>query len=93
MMLSALECRVCPVFISSRFFRLIWSLQNRNLTFASVHDSYWTHACDVDKMSEIIRETFIALHSSDILSKLDKEVRFTIIFTQCWFLIRVETVP
>ena len=39
-----------------------------------MHDSYWTHACDVDKMSEIIRETFIALHSSDILRKLEKEV-------------------
>ena len=25
-------------------------------------------------MSEIIRETFIALHSSDILGKLDEEV-------------------
>jgi len=49
--------------------------RNRELTFASVHDSYWTHACDIDKMSEIIRETFIALHSSDILGKLDAEFR------------------
>ncbi|KAF8153987.1 hypothetical protein B0H34DRAFT_661867 [Crassisporium funariophilum] len=49
--------------------------RNRGLAFASVHDSYWTHACDIDKMSEIIRETFIALHSSDILGKLDQEFR------------------
>jgi DNA-directed RNA polymerase len=56
-------------------------LQNQNLWFASVHDSYWTHACDVDKMSEIIRETFIALHSSDILRKLDKEVGVQVIST------------
>jgi len=49
--------------------------RNRDLTFASVHDSYWTHACDIDKMSEIIRETFIALHSSDILGKLEEEFR------------------
>jgi DNA-directed RNA polymerase len=48
--------------------------QNQDLTFASVHDSYWTHACDIDEMAEIIRETFIALHSSDILGKLDEEV-------------------
>ncbi|KAJ3514954.1 hypothetical protein NLJ89_g2072 [Agrocybe chaxingu] len=49
--------------------------RNQNLTFASVHDSYWTHACDVDQMSSIIRDTFIALHSSDILRKLEQEFR------------------
>lgn len=49
-------------------------MQSREITFASVHDSYWTHACSVDEMSTIIRDTFIALHSSDILGKLDAEV-------------------
>ncbi|KAG9104531.1 DNA-directed RNA polymerase [Ceratobasidium sp. 370] len=43
------------------------------ITFASVHDSYWTHASTVDEMSAIIRDTFIALHSSDILLKLRAE--------------------
>ncbi|KAH7922516.1 DNA/RNA polymerase [Leucogyrophana mollusca] len=46
---------------------------DKGVTFASVHDSYWTHACDIDKMSEIIRDTFIALHSSDVLGKLHDE--------------------
>ncbi|KAH7908847.1 hypothetical protein BJ138DRAFT_1011941 [Hygrophoropsis aurantiaca] len=45
----------------------------KGVTFASVHDSYWTHACSIDKMSETIRETFIALHSSDVLGKLREE--------------------
>ncbi|KAF8902625.1 hypothetical protein CPB84DRAFT_1775848 [Gymnopilus junonius] len=49
--------------------------KNRGLAFASIHDSYWTHACDVDTMSEVIRETFIALHSSDVLERLDQEFR------------------
>ncbi|KAI0087670.1 DNA/RNA polymerase [Irpex rosettiformis] len=49
--------------------------QSRGIMFASVHDSYWTHACDIDEMSTIIRDTFIALHSSDILGKLDAEFR------------------
>ena len=61
------------------FVLIILCLQNQGLAFASVHDSYWTHACDVDKMSEIIRDTFIALHSSDILGKLAKEVGVGII--------------
>ncbi|KAG5651535.1 hypothetical protein H0H81_008297 [Sphagnurus paluster] len=49
--------------------------RTQDLTFASVHDSYWTHASTIDKMSEIIRDTFIALHSSDVLKKLDLEFR------------------
>ncbi|KIJ61213.1 hypothetical protein HYDPIDRAFT_177116 [Hydnomerulius pinastri MD-312] len=49
--------------------------RTQGLTFASVHDSYWTHASGIDKMSEIIRDTFIALHSSDVLGKLEAEFR------------------
>ncbi|KAI4519882.1 DNA/RNA polymerase [Schizophyllum commune Loenen D] len=47
--------------------------RQQGLTFASVHDSYWTHACSIDQMSGIIRDTFIALHSSDVLMRLHKE--------------------
>uniref|UniRef100_V5EUZ9 DNA-directed RNA polymerase n=2 Tax=Kalmanozyma brasiliensis (strain GHG001) TaxID=1365824 RepID=V5EUZ9_KALBG len=43
------------------------------LTFASVHDSYWTHAADIDTMSDMIRETFVRLHSQDILTRLREE--------------------
>lgn len=46
----------------------------QGLTFASVHDSYWTHPSDIDQMSSIIRETFIALHSSNVLKALLDEV-------------------
>ena len=49
--------------------------QTRGITFASVHDSYWTHACTVSEMSGIIRDTFIALHSSNVMEKLYEEVR------------------
>jgi DNA-directed RNA polymerase len=38
-----------------------------------VHDSYWTHACDVDEMSTVLRDTFIELHSQDILGRLRQE--------------------
>jgi DNA-directed RNA polymerase len=47
----------------------------QDLTFASVHDSYWTHACDIDEMSKVIRRTFIKLHDSERLRKLHEEVR------------------
>ncbi|KAI4320355.1 hypothetical protein MLD38_033848 [Melastoma candidum] len=40
------------------------------LTFAGVHDSYWTHACDVDEMNRILREKFVELHEAPILENL-----------------------
>uniref|UniRef100_A0A1J3DZF0 DNA-directed RNA polymerase n=1 Tax=Noccaea caerulescens TaxID=107243 RepID=A0A1J3DZF0_NOCCA len=38
--------------------------------FAGVHDSFWTHACDVDKLNKILREKFVELYSQPILENL-----------------------
>ncbi|TGZ84706.1 DNA/RNA polymerase [Ascodesmis nigricans] len=43
------------------------------LTFASVHDSFWTHPSDVDTLNEILREAFIKIHATDIMTQLKKE--------------------
>lgn len=43
------------------------------LTFASVHDSFWTHACDVDTMNTVLREAFIRMHESDLITQLHTE--------------------
>ncbi|XP_068654084.1 DNA-directed RNA polymerase 1B, mitochondrial-like [Aristolochia californica] len=40
------------------------------LNFAGVHDSYWTHACDVDQMNRILREKFVELYEQPILENL-----------------------
>ncbi|XP_058067741.1 DNA-directed RNA polymerase 3B, chloroplastic isoform X2 [Magnolia sinica] len=40
------------------------------LHFAGVHDSYWTHACDVDKMNVILRQKFVELYNMPILENL-----------------------
>ncbi|KAH0860763.1 hypothetical protein HID58_089024 [Brassica napus] len=40
------------------------------LCFAGVHDSFWTHACDVDKLNKILREKFVELYSQPILENL-----------------------
>jgi DNA-directed RNA polymerase len=45
------------------------------ITFASVHDCYWTHPCDVDIMNRICREQFIALHQLPILKNLSDEFK------------------
>lgn len=46
---------------------------DQGLTFASVHDSYWTHACDVDLMNSSLREQFIKLHEVDLIERLKNE--------------------
>jgi DNA-directed RNA polymerase len=45
------------------------------MAFAAVHDSYWTHAATVEDMSVAIRDSFVHLHSSNVLENLLAEVR------------------
>ena len=44
-----------------------------DLTFAAVHDSFWTHATDVDVMNGFIRDAFIQMHSENIVDRLAAE--------------------
>ncbi|KAK5200264.1 DNA-directed RNA polymerase [Exophiala xenobiotica] len=43
------------------------------LTFSAVHDSFWTHAADVDTLSTLLRDAFIRMHSEDIVGRLAAE--------------------
>jgi len=45
----------------------------KGLKFASVHDSFWTHACDVDEMNGVLRDAFIQMHSENIIGRLSAE--------------------
>ena len=49
--------------------------KEKDLTFAAVHDSFWTHASDIDKMNSIIRHSFIRMHSDDIVERLAAEFK------------------
>ena len=40
---------------ASHMFLTALKMKERDLTFASVHDSYWTHAADIDVMGEVRR--------------------------------------
>ncbi|XP_072762976.1 DNA-directed RNA polymerase, mitochondrial [Anoplolepis gracilipes] len=46
--------------------------EQAGITFMSVHDCFWTHACTVDIMNRICREQFIALHCEPILEDLSE---------------------
>ncbi|OTB19972.1 hypothetical protein K445DRAFT_313764 [Daldinia sp. EC12] len=43
------------------------------LSFAAVHDSFWTHAADVDVMNTVLRDCFIRIHSEDVIKRLASE--------------------
>ncbi|OON23578.1 DNA-directed RNA polymerase [Opisthorchis viverrini] len=52
------------------------------ITFASVHDCFWTHAATVNEMNRICREEFIALHSEPILTNFADYLRSKFAYTK-----------
>ncbi|CAL5328283.1 unnamed protein product [Camellia sinensis] len=54
----------------SHIMRTAVACRDAGLRFAGVHDSFWTHACDVDRMNRIIREKFVELYRTSILEDL-----------------------
>ncbi|KAJ5690476.1 hypothetical protein N7462_004868 [Penicillium macrosclerotiorum] len=59
------------------------------LTFSAVHDSFWTHAGDVDTMNSILRDAFVRMHSDDVIGRLDAE--FKVRFGKNMLLAKVAT--
>lgn len=45
------------------------------LAFAAVHDSFWTHAADIDVMNGVLREAFIQIHEEDVIGRLATEFK------------------
>uniref|UniRef100_A0A7S0CI71 DNA-directed RNA polymerase n=1 Tax=Proboscia inermis TaxID=420281 RepID=A0A7S0CI71_9STRA len=45
-------------------------MEKRNLDFTAVHDSFWTHAGNIDEMNEILRDSFVDLYDGDVLEDL-----------------------
>ena len=60
---------------SSHMMRTAIACADAGLTFAGVHDSFWTHATDVDTMNVILREKFIEVHKEPLLENLYHEFR------------------
>ena len=46
----------------------------QGVSFVHVHDCFWTHASDVDKMNEICREEFVNLHKLPLLENFAEYV-------------------
>ncbi|XP_034670201.1 DNA-directed RNA polymerase, mitochondrial [Drosophila subobscura] len=54
--------------------------ERQGITFVSVHDCFWTHACTVPELNRSCREQFVALHSQPILEQLSEFMRHTYSF-------------
>lgn len=63
---------------SSHMLLTALEMEKRQLTFSAVHDSFWTHPCDVDEMSTVLRSVFVDLYSQPILENLKEtwELRY-----------------
>lgn len=56
-------------------------MKSEGLSFASVHDSFWTHPCDLDTMNRNLREEFVRLYDMPLLENLREsfEIRFPLL--------------
>ena len=62
--------------------------QRAGLTFSAVHDSFWTHAGDVDTMNHILRDAFVHMHSDDVIGRLAAE--FNVRYGKHLFLAKID---
>lgn len=47
----------------------------KDITFSSVHDSYWSLPADADDVGSLLRDKFVELHSSDLVAILREEFK------------------
>jgi DNA-directed RNA polymerase len=59
-------CHLMKTIVSARDNHVIES-------FAVVHDSFGTHACDIEQLGIVLRETFVEIYKKDILKKFMEE--------------------
>jgi len=57
---------------STHMFLTAMECQRLGITFASVHDSYWTHACTVPYLNKILRDKFVEIYKRPLLHDLRK---------------------
>ena len=63
---------------SSHMLLTALEMDRRGLTFSAVHDSFWTHASDVDEMNVALREVFVELYRTPVLEQVKEswELRY-----------------
>ena len=55
---------------SSHMLLTALEMDKRGLAFSAVHDSFWTHPCDIDEMNDALRQVFVDLYTQPLLEEL-----------------------
>eukprot|EP00667_Euglena_gracilis_P002541 EG_transcript_2545 len=55
---------------SSHMYLTALQCAKQGIAFAGVHDSFWTHPCDMDTLRVLTRQQFVALHGQPLLEQL-----------------------
>jgi len=71
---------IAPNFIHSLdathlFLTILKAKESGIDSFATIHDSFGTHACDIDKLQKSIKDSFIEIYSLDILEDLRQSIK------------------
>ena len=63
---------------SSHMILTALEMEKKGLTFSAVHDSFWTHASDIDELNSTLRECFVDLYEKPLLEELKEmwEIRY-----------------
>lgn len=73
---------VAPNFIHSldsvHMFMTCLAAKADGIAFVAVHDSFWTHSADIERLSTIIREEFARLYSAPIVESLLEDMQNTV---------------
>ena len=54
---------------STHMFKTALACQREGITFAAVHDSFWTHPASVGRMRRILRSEFVDLYEEPVLER------------------------
>lgn len=70
--LSSWKCNldIFVFIVTSEFLESFLSCQQITVFFPGVHDSYWTHAGDVELMNVLLRKNFVKLYKQPILENV-----------------------
>ncbi|KAK4536794.1 hypothetical protein CDCA_CDCA09G2819 [Cyanidium caldarium] len=60
---------------SSHMLMTAVECRRQGIPFAAVHDSFWTHPSQMDRLNAILRHRFVHLHTRDLLTELLEHFR------------------
>jgi len=61
-------------------------------SFSVVHDSFGTHACDIEQLGVVLREKFIELYSEDVLENFRLEQKISLDKIDCYGTLSINEV-